>query len=266
MVALHGAFSTAKKMEVVSGFSRLADREEFIAVYPNGIGLYTLLRHWNSGHCCGAARQKNIDDVAFLEAVIEHVCNRLKVDRSRIFMAGMSNGGMMTYRFAAERSTLVAAAAVVAGTIGGKPSADEPEWRIPVPGAPVPLIVFHGRDDQSVPYEGGLDVRRRVGRKKGAGRTWISVAESVKFWVEYNGCDPQPALQQLREGRILRQVWSEGRDESQVVLYTIEGWGHVWPGRHFTNALENDPIRDFDAAQIIWEFFKNYQRKGQMNS
>ncbi len=53
VVAIHGAFETAKDMEKRSGFSNLADKEGFVVVYPNGIGLFGLLQHWNAGHCCG---------------------------------------------------------------------------------------------------------------------------------------------------------------------------------------------------------------------
>jgi len=259
VVVLHGAFSKALKMEHVTGFSQLADSERFVAVYPNGKGLYSLFRHWNSGHCCGGARKYNLDDVGFLETAIDQVCNRLTIDRSRIYMVGISNGGMMTYRFAAERSNLVAAAAVVSGTIGGKPSADEPEWRIPAPSAPMPLIVFHGRKDQSIPYEGGQDEIKRAWFKP-SGRTWISVKASVSFWVKHNGCNPQPKEDRLRKGRILRQTWSGGKDGSQVILTTIEDWGHRWPGHHFTDELENDPLRGYDATEIIWQFFQKYKR------
>ena len=66
VVALHGAFSTARNFEEESGFSLLADRESFIVVYPQGIGLGNLFRHWNSGHCCGKAKKQNIDDVGFV--------------------------------------------------------------------------------------------------------------------------------------------------------------------------------------------------------
>ncbi|MCF8035836.1 MAG: hypothetical protein K9K62_03070 [Desulfobacteraceae bacterium] len=44
---------------------------------------------------------------------------------------------------------------------------------------------------------------------------------------------------------------------ADVVLYAIDGWTHQWPGRHFTGKLSaEDPLRDFDAAEIIWHFFK----------
>ena len=111
VVVVHGAFDTAKGMERFTGFSALADQENFIALYPNGIGILGYLQHWNAGHCCVKAAADGIDDVGFLTKVIEDACARLAVDRRRIYMTGFSNGGMMVHRFAAERGDLLAAVA-----------------------------------------------------------------------------------------------------------------------------------------------------------
>ena len=91
-------------MEKFSGFSALADREKFLVLYPDGMGLFGYLQHWNAGHCCGKAAKDKVDDVGFIAAAIEDVCDHLRVDRSRIYMLGFSNGGMMAYRFAAEKT------------------------------------------------------------------------------------------------------------------------------------------------------------------
>jgi polyhydroxybutyrate depolymerase len=83
VLALHGAFSTARKFERESGLSLLADREGFLVVYAQGIGLGDLFRHWNSGHCCGKARKMNLDDVGFALAAVDDVARRNPVDRAR---------------------------------------------------------------------------------------------------------------------------------------------------------------------------------------
>src|SRR5579863_9535563 len=145
VVALHGAFSTAREFERESGFSQLADRERFIAVYPQGIGLGDLFRHWNSGHCCGKARKMNLDDVGFVLAAVNDVARRNPVVWARLYLVGFSNGGMLAYRIAAEHPEVVAAVAVVSGTIGGAPSAGEPEWSIVQPKRPVSVLAVHGR-------------------------------------------------------------------------------------------------------------------------
>ena len=65
VVVIHGAFDTAKGMEKFSGFSHLANRENFVVLYPEGIGILGYLQHWNAGHCCGKAADDQIDDVGY---------------------------------------------------------------------------------------------------------------------------------------------------------------------------------------------------------
>ncbi len=258
VVVIHGAFSTAKEIEKQSGFSKLADHEGFIAVYPEGMGIFGFLQHWNAGHCCGKAAADNIDDVGFIAAVIDDVAARLSVDLDRIYMVGFSNGGMLTYRFAAERSSVVAAVAPMAASIGGRASADIPLWVLPKPAAKVPVIVFHGLDDDSVPYLGGQSLRH------GGEREYLSVEDSVHFWVQHNGCRKQAVQKNLYDGRVAYSLWKDPAGSNDVSLYAIKEWGHIWPGKYFTGALEpENPLNGFDAAEIIWDFFKRYRRSSQ---
>lgn len=241
VIALHGAFSTARKFERESGLSELADREGFVVIYPQGFGLGSLFRHWNSGHCCGKARQMRLDDVGFVLSTVEDVSRRIRVDRSRIYITGFSNGGMLAYRIAAEHPEVVAAVAVVSGTIGGAPSVGEPEWVVMRPSRPVPVLAVHGRYDTSVPYEGGSGTTNRS--KSSA----VSVARSVNFWVETDACATTSRVDFMDEGRIEHQVWSGCHEDSEVVLYSLDRWGHEWP---------KDTLLDgFDCAAVIWKFF-----------
>ena len=94
--------------ENLTGGARLvADREHFIAVYPNGTGRGRFLV-WNAGTCCGRAPLQGIDDVGFVRAMIDDLAKRTPIDRTRIYATGLSNGAMMTYRIAAEAPDLVA--------------------------------------------------------------------------------------------------------------------------------------------------------------
>jgi polyhydroxybutyrate depolymerase len=256
VVVIHGAFDTAYGMEKFSGFSDLADRENFIVMYPNGMGILGFFQHWNAGHCCGKAASDNVDDVGFLVAAIEDVSARLEIDAARIYMVGFSNGGMLAYRFAAERGDLLAAVAPLAASIGGKPSAEAPEWRIPNPIQPLSVITFHGLADDDIPYEGGVSLHR------GGTQTFWSVEKSVEFWVRHNGCNPKAATSDLNNGRVHIKSWEGCRNDTEVALYLIENWGHVWPGQFFSRDLaEDDPLKNFDAAEIIWNFFKSHRRK-----
>jgi polyhydroxybutyrate depolymerase len=258
VVVIHGAFDTAEGIEKRSGFSDLADREDFVVLYPNGKGIFGYLQHWNAGHCCGKAADDDWDDVGFVAAAIEDVRARLKIDSSRIYMVGFSNGGMFTYRFAAEKGDLLAAAAPMAASIGGKPSNDAPEWRIPAPVRPLSMIILHGLADDHVPYEGAISSHR------GGTRKYWSVEDSAKFWVMHNGCNPRAVSTHLNDGTVNLKSWGICRDDTEVALYLIKDWGHVWPGKYFASDLaEDDPLRNFDAAEIIWDFLRSHQRKPQ---
>jgi len=257
VVVIHGAFDTAAGIEKISGFSKLADREGFIALYPNGFGIFGFLQHWNAGHCCGKAAADNLDDVGFIAKTIEDASRQLSIDHHRIYMVGFSNGGMLTYRFAAERGDLLAAAAPLAASIGGRPSALSPEWRISEPVAPLPLVYFHGLADDDVRFEGGISLHR-----KGT-RTYWSVEKSIAFWVERNGCRPNPEMRRLYRDGISLTLWSQCSDDAEIALYLLKDWGHVWPGKYFTKDLEGDhPLKNFDAAEVIWHFFKRHRREG----
>ena len=256
VVAIHGAFSTAKEFEKQTGFSTLADKEGFIVLYPNGIGILGIMQHWNSGFCCGKAAKENIDDIGFLEKSINDLSGYLNIDRTRIYMVGFSNGGMLAYRFAAEKSHMVAAIAAVAATIGGKSSADSPELCIPAPVIPVPLIILHGSKDESIPYEGGSSMKHMS-----AAREYMSVADSVDFWIRHNGCQREPAQKNLYDENVLHEWWGKCRNNSAVELYLIKNCPHIWPDKYSMAAFDKkNALKGFDAAEIIWSFLKNYQR------
>jgi len=256
VVVIHGAFSTAREMEKHSRFSELADREGFIALYPNGMGLFGLLQHWNAGHCCGKAARDQVDDVGFVMAALGDVRKQLHVDPRRIYAVGFSNGGMLVHRLAAEKPDVWAAVAPLAGSVGGRKDAEHPWWRVSDPAVPVSVLLMHGLRDDQIPYLGGT-----VGGKPGA-REYLSAEESAQFWARSDGCEDPPETREMMKGTVTLHVWKNCRDHTEVELYTLKEWGHVWPGRPFTTeALEpGNPFLEFDAAEITWQFFQKHAR------
>jgi polyhydroxybutyrate depolymerase len=255
VVVLHGAFSSARGIEKHSGFSALADREGFVVAYPNGIGLFGLFRHWNAGFCCGKAMKQGLDDVDFVFRVVDEVARSVRIDMERVYVVGNSNGGMLAHRIAATRPERVAAVAVSAGAAGVIQAGAESPETIPVPIQPVPMVLFHGRTDESIPYE----------REQSSGireeMELLSAREAVALWVEHNRCDPEPSREQLYSGAVEKTSWRGSDGSAEVVLYTVNEWGHDWPGPHFVSRQPVDsPLRELDAAQLMWSFLRQYRR------
>ena len=168
-------------------------------------------------------------------------------------MVGFSNGGMMTYRFASERGDLLAAAAPLAASIGGRSDSNANEWRIGEPKKPLPLLVMHGMDDNDILYEGGRSLHRK------SERTYWSVDDSIEFWLGSNECVGQPVDTTMAGGTVKVRTWKACKNSVMITLYKINGWGHVWPGMYFTKDLpKSNPLKNFDAARIIWDFFKRF--------
>jgi polyhydroxybutyrate depolymerase len=244
-------------MEDWTGWSALADREGVIVAYPEGgWGILGFLQHWNAGHCCGKAADEGEDDVGFVALVVADAARRVKVDAARVYVTGFSNGGMLVYRAIAERTGLFAAAAPLAATHGGRATAAAPLWVTPEPKGTLPVLVMHGLADGNVPFVGGASP------KKGGGREYLPAADAVRFWVRADGLDPDPVVEQLQGGAVTRSSWSSPSAAGpEVVLYTIAGWDHRWPGGSVTAALsKSDPLSGFDATAIIWDFFSRHTR------
>ncbi len=255
VVVLHGAFSTGSQTEIETGFSTLADSERFLVAYPEGIGLFGLFQHWNAGHCCGKAAGSLVDDVSFVKEVIKTVRQKLAVDPARIYMAGMSNGGMLTYRFATEQTSDLAAAAVVSASTGSTIGNGEETWRLQKPGKAFPIIGFHGLADETIPFNA---VPATNTNEK---RLFLPVIDAIEFWQKSNGCELIPSSLINYNGSVKHLAWKKCEKGGSLEFVLLEGWGHLWPAPFFTNKLAADhPLRGFDATKQIWEFFSRYQR------
>jgi polyhydroxybutyrate depolymerase len=256
VLVLHGAFNTAGQMERRSGFSRLADREGFVVAYPNGIGLFGFLQHWNAGHCCGLAKADAVDDVGFLCCVIDDVTRQYRIDPARIYVVGHSNGGMLAYEFARAQCRRIAGIAVVAGTIGSSGDTQERPETVGPPEAPVPLIAIHGWNDKTVPFEGGA--------MSFSSRHYVSVFDSVGTWARYCGCDSSPQIDVDPASERCILTWYDGAGEPFVELHILNRWPHTWPGKVFTEHLvPTNPLCGFDGTQVIWDFLRMHKRAVQ---
>ncbi len=247
VLALHGAGMNGPMMVTFCGLNQTADRHGFVVVYPSGTGRGPFLT-WNAGSFGGRSARGKADDVAFTEALLDDLGTVMTVDAGRVFACGMSNGAMMCYRLAAELPERIAAIAPVGGTIAIEESR---------PSRPVSVIHFHGTRDTLVPYE----------RPPGGGSRLLrllSVEESVRTWVEINGCEAEPRRDVLsKEGdalRVTRARYGGGREGSEVVLVTVEGGGHTWPGIEPPVGFIGRSTTNVSANELMWEFFGRHGR------
>lgn len=253
VIAIHGAFSTAAYHEQRTGFSSLADEEGFVVIYPNGIGLFGWLQHWNAGHCCGKALADDVDDVGFILATLDDAASKVSIDRTRVYVTGFSNGGMMTHRLGAERGDRFAAIAPVAGAIGGSEHPGAQLWQLPRAVRALPVMLVHGDRDDRVPYLGGPRP------DKPDAQQYLPVAAAVDYWLRQNGCLGTPASALVYNGRVEQQLWQHCARNTQVQLLTVNDWRHTWPGPDDPTNDEAPDLYGFDAARVIWAFFKRYR-------
>jgi len=256
VLVLHGGGGNAKNIENVSGFNEKADEEGFIVIYPDGTGRFQRkLLTWNAGFCCGYALENNIDDVFFIRSLIEHIQQEYSINESRIYVTGLSNGGIMTYRIGAELSDIIAAIAPVASQIGGQATEEESIWRIPEPEYPVSMIAFNGMQDKRVPYDGGPPIENGSHVY-----SWMSVNESITFWVEQNQCLSFPQRNISASKNIIIDTYSGGKNSSEVVLVTIVDGTHSWPGGQKGWDKGDEPTTEISATDMMWDFFSDHPK------
>jgi len=255
---LHGGGGTGEGMErtlTLGGFNTLADDHKFIVVYPDGFE-----KNWNDGrkNVSDPAHQQNIDDVGFFTILIENLTQEFDIDPKRIFVTGISNGAMMSYRLAAEIPEKIAAIAPVAGAF----PIDLVSYNIS--DNPVSVCILSGTHDPLVPWEGGI-----VGFPRNPRGIVLSVPDSVMFWVEHNNCTTIPNSTVLPDADptdhtwVQRDIYTDGSNNSEVILYTIYNGGHTWPDgyQYLPEPLVGRTTHDMNANTVIWDFFSMHPKE-----
>lgn len=234
---LHGFAQWPANQQNVSRWSELADEEGFIVVYPMGAGMPLRWAYRTPG---GADSQA---DIRFLTELLEKLSRDYAIDPHRVYVSGISNGGGMSFVLSCVLYDRIAAIGTVAGLFTYP-------WAAARRLRPVPLIAFHGTADPIVPYRGG--------RLPGP----VGVAPDVRSWVaDYalrNGCTIEQSLP--ARGAVTGTRWTrpEG-DVADVVLYTVAGAGHTWPGgRPLPKFITGPTSEDIDATRVMWEFFREH--------
>ena len=240
VVVLHGGFGTGAQARQSYGWDAKADAEGFVVVYPNGVD-----KAWNAGTCCGRPQRDDVDDVKFLGAVVDEVTQAEGVVPDRVYATGISNGGMMAYRLACELPGKVVAIGPVAASMTVR-------CEQPVP-RPTGVMHIHGLDDRNVPFAGG------VGTKGVAKDSRPSIPSVVERWRAIDAC-PGPAAS-ATAGAVTTLTSAGCTAGTEVVLITVAGAGHQWPGSTPPNAAArraldlDEPSTALDATSTLWDFF-----------
>jgi polyhydroxybutyrate depolymerase len=251
VVVLHGGGGNAANAVRMSGFDRVAAREGFIAVYPNGTAgrARGRLLTWNAGHCCAAAMTNRVDDVGFIAAMIDALVASGRADRTRVYVTGMSNGGMMAHRLAREIPDRIAAIAPVVGAIFG----DEPPARLPMP-----ALIIVGATDTVVPPGGGsLQLRALLGRRSAADHDVAPALAQATYWATQNGCGAPVTTETARAAT---STWSTCTSGAPVIFQRVAGNGHAWPGGEAGRRGAAAPTQAFNATEEMWAFFRTARR------
>jgi polyhydroxybutyrate depolymerase len=243
VVAMHGTGGDAYQFEQDYAFSRLANDKEFVVAYPEGVRGNGLLgiRTWNAGYCCDYASENNVDDVKFIGELIGQLVARYNIDPKRVYLTGMSNGGMMAYRLACEIPGQVAAIATVScSMVTGQAIS---------PTQPMPVLHLHSELDTKIPPSGGI----------GIGGYYFPPTDSVlNVWSVANGCTTGPQLVVDNAGYSLTE-WENCENGVAIHYYLTKDGGHAWPGAVKSRPAADEPSRAIDANELIWDFFQQYE-------
>ena len=254
VIVLHGGGGNAKQAMAQTRFDRLAREQGFLAAFPEGTAaLQDRALVWNAGHCCASAMRRNVDDVGFIRALIGVLVRDHGADPDRIYVTGMSNGGMMALRLGQELPGLLAGIAPVAGGMFG----DEPE-----PKAGLSVLMVNGGRDRAVPLDGGRSALDQGRVLKAFDAPLAPARDTLAYWARAGHCGPDPVAQRppgLPAG-VGEEHYPGCAAGVEVAMVLLPEGGHAWPGAPRLRPGGDEPAPAPDATALIWEFFQRHRR------
>ena len=236
LLALHGGGGDAKGMANVSGFNQLAQKHGFMVGYPQGFD-----KRWSDGRTTSA---RGIDDISFFQEIIDMV-KKNKIAK-KVYIVGISNGGLMAQRIACELSASIDGVATVAATMAKN------TLESCFPSHSIPVLRIHGNKDKFIPFQGG---EMPFGMK---GKV-ASHQELDNLWSRVNNCNGDWKITRISNRNndgTTSQVKSKSC-EKKVEMIEIKNGGHTWPGSSVKQPVLLLGLTSFDfkASEKIWEFF-----------
>ena len=255
VLVIHGYTGSAEGIAAYTGMNNIAEREGFIAVYPQG----TIDSNGNTFFNVGYEFNDDspINDVSFIRELVRSISQEFNLKRKKAFATGMSNGGDMSYLLACTSSDLFKAVAPVAGVLmkGLKDSCEL--------NSPVPIFEIHGTADKISLFEGDLN-------NEGGWGAYYDLPSTIDFFAERYQLTNKSVKQTISKESgadydiFFERHWSDDLEE-EVWMYRIEDGRHVWPGIKLN--WWNNPLawfyfgsgnEDINASEEVWSFFKKY--------
>lgn len=240
---LGGITSTAQSASREFGWTEDADRNGFLAVFPDPVRTnlnlppdpkknITFWEMRGSRTHILAPGGLPVDDDGYLIAVLKDVLQRDRPDRHRVFFAGFSSGSAMAQLFAARHPRLVSGVAAVA-----TPLLDPP----PKLAHPVPILYIHGDLDE---HFIGFEAHSPHFATTPHGN-WVT-------WGYLDGCTSQTA-KQTQWG--IKFSWGGCKHGVQVIADFVTGVGHQWVGSRYWNLHHSGDRIPLNFTAMAWQFF-----------
>jgi polyhydroxybutyrate depolymerase len=236
VISMHGGGLWGAAQMEMSQWNAVADEQGLLVVYPSGVGGRGP-RAWRAGVGDGSGR-----DVRFIAELIDILKASYTIDPTRIYADGLSNGGGMAFLLSCTLSDRIAAVGLVA-------SAQFLPWSACEDQTPVPMIAFHGTNDRFTPYHGGTSWVARD-------HVFPSIPTFTADWARRNRCAAKP-VESAVAADVTRLEYTGCADDASVVLYTIRGGGHTWPGGGpMPEWFAGSTSTSVDASRQAWAFFQ----------
>ncbi|KAJ55410.1 hypothetical protein ACMU_11990 [Actibacterium mucosum KCTC 23349] len=242
MFVLHPGLADGEYMEKTTKFHTLEDANKFIIIYPDGIR-----RTWNAGECCGQAMKRNVNDIGFVEALMDDfrskTGNRI---RSKAYVTGFSNGAIMAYHIACKRPDLVEAIAPFGSAYKFLDCAD----------GHVPVLHIHGEKDASAPVLGGSSAIKAFNQ-----RQQMAAADTVSLVAGRSACSATANRSEM-VATLKTSCPIIDCNGHEITLCVVQDLGHIWPGAeagdNFLGRKFGPGRTDISGSQAIFDYFKEH--------
>lgn len=239
VISIHPAATWGALQMSLSRWNDLADQQGFIVVYPNGSGAF--FGGFSSGPHVWPGEESLPRDVKFISDLIDKLRVRYNINPNRIYVNGMSNGGAMAYALSCELPDRIAAVGVVSPALPPIPGEGDCASR------PMPTIAFHGTADKMAPYEGG--------KSPVAPQPFPNIRDWIAHAAKRNQCQGEPSETQATAS-VRRIAYTGCAENAEVVLYTVTGGGHTWPGgKHLAEWVAGKTSDEISASRLMWTFY-----------